>query len=292
MQTTLKTGFSLFGTGLHNGLPVSLRALPGKPNTGIVFKRIDLPRRMQIIPAHQDMVKRSPLCTLLENTSGGSVSTVEHLMAAFAGCGIDNAVVEIDGPEIPIMDGSSLPFVTKIRASGLQYLPALRKVLTIVSPIRVSLGDSWAELLPGHGFQMDVEIDFQDQAIGRQFLHYKHDEFSFDCALAASRTFCRNSDLGAMHAAGKALGGSLENAVVVDGDKILNPTGLRMADEFVRHKALDAIGDLALLGHTIEGRYRSYKPGHALNNLLARAAMDALSPNACGKEIQMSFVAA
>ena len=281
LQHTLKSTIGCVGVGVHSGRRVSLTLLPAAPDTGIVFRRTDLGDGSADIPARFDHVKDTRLCTVVSapNDPACAVGTVEHLMAALAGAGIDNARIEIDGPEMPILDGSSAPFLFLIDCAGITAQSALRDRIEVLRPIRVSDGDAFAELLPetdadaaGQGrFDMSMSIDFSAPAIGRQALSLTLSEDSFRHELAQARTFALAEDIARLHAAGLARGGSLENAILVDGDKVLNPAGLRMADEFVRHKLLDAVGDLALAGAPIVGRFVAHRSGHALNNQLLRA---------------------
>lgn len=275
------------GVGLHSGRPVRLVVRPAIGG-GIRFRRIDAGGA--IMPARFDAVVRTDLSTALGTiTPDGrriEVSTVEHLMAALAGLGIWHALIDIDGPEVPIMDGSALPFVRGLMAGGLIRMPRrLVPALRILAPVRVEDGAAWAELSPSSGphagpnagpgagttLEVAAEIDFADPVIGRQACDVRLDEGSFLRELADARTFCRLEDVAAMQARGRALGGSVANALVIDGDRVLNPGGLRRPDEFVRHKALDAVGDLALAGSPIIGRYRGSRAGHATTNKLLRA---------------------
>lgn len=244
---------------------------PAAPGTGILFRRTDPGVAASVIPALWHRVAPSPLCTRLVNADGASVSTVEHLMAALTGCGIHNVMVEIDGPELPILDGSAIPFVEKILAVGTQTSPAPLRVLRLRRPVHVTLGQAYASLSPAPTLRIEFDIVFEDAAIGVQRKSLDMSNGSFVRELSNSRTFCRNADIGAMHANGLALGGSLDNAVVVDGDRVLTPGGLRHWDEAVRHKMLDAMGDLGLAGVAILGHYRGYLAGHALTNALLRA---------------------
>jgi UDP-3-O-[3-hydroxymyristoyl] N-acetylglucosamine deacetylase len=240
---------------------------------GIWFERTDLEGAPKI-PARHDAVERSPLCTLLVNEAGASVSTVEHLMAALSGCGVLNAIVEVDGPEIPILDGSAAEFVRAILKVGIRRLDAPVHAIEVLRHVSVRDGDAMASLDPARELEIDFSIEFADAAIGRQRKVMRLSNGSFVRELCTSRTFCRRSDVDAMLAMGKALGGSLDNAVVVDGARIENPGGLRHADEAVRHKMLDAMGDLALAGAPILGRYTGMRAGHALTNRLLRRLFD------------------
>jgi len=209
---------------------------------------------------------------VLGDSTGAAVATVEHLMAALAGLGVDNALIEIDGPEMPIMDGSAAPFVSAIDSVGLVRQGRPRRVIRIVKPVRIESGKAYAELTPGgRGLRLDVEIDFDAPSIGRQRRAFDVDPSSFRREIARARTFGFVNDVKKLWQAGFALGSSLENSIALDGDAILNPEGLRYADEFVRHKALDAVGDLALAGAPIVGCYRSYRPGHKINAMMLSA---------------------
>lgn len=272
MQTTIKTPISFSGKGLHSGAPATVVIRPAGANTGIWFSRSDLQVGDRMIPARWDAVNRSPLCTKLQNASGLTVSTVEHLMAALAGCGIHNALIEIDGPEVPILDGSAAPFVRGIMQRGVRPLSERLRALQILKTVTVRDGDAWASLSPADTMQIDFEIDFADAAIGHQKKSLVMNNGSFARELCDSRTFCRQADVDAMQANGLALGGSAgENAVVFDGDKVLSPGGLRHVDEPVRHKMLDALGDLALAGAPLIGHYTGVRAGHSLTNTLLRA---------------------
>lgn len=285
MQTTLRKSVSLSGTGLHTGRPVRVTLMPAAAEFGIWFRRTDAVEGDPLIPARWDLVEQVPLCTRLVNSDRVSVSTVEHLMAALAGCGIHNAMVEVSGPEVPILDGSAAPFVQAILAAGTRRLDAPVRALKVLRDVRVEgEGGAWAELLPADGLSIAFEIDFDDAAIGRQRHSLEMANGAFVRELCDSRTFCRRADVEAMRAAGLARGGTLNNAVVVEGAAVLTPGGMRHADEPVRHKMLDALGDLALAGAPILGAYRGYKAGHALTNQLLRElfmAPDAFEWVAC-----------
>jgi UDP-3-O-[3-hydroxymyristoyl] N-acetylglucosamine deacetylase len=237
---------------------------------GIRFRRVDVTDRDNLIAARWDRVTDTRLCTLLSNEAGVSVGTVEHLMAALAGTGVTHALVEIDGPEVPIMDGSALRFVRAILRAGLAPLPGPLTAIRILKPVRFAEGDVSAGLVPAPTLSIDFTIDFADAAIGRQDRQLSMVNGAFVHELADCRTFCRRQDVEFMQANGLALGGSLDNAVVVDGDRVLNPGGLRRSDEFVRHKMLDALGDLALAGAPILGAYRGIRAGHGATNRLLR----------------------
>ncbi len=271
MQTTIQTAVTIAGTGLHSGANVTVTVHPAAANTGIVFRRFDLAAGTGIIPARWDHVSQEPLNTRIFNADGASVNTIEHLMAALSGCGIHNAVVDIDGPEVPALDGSSAGYVRAFVLAGLRRYADRLQVIEVLRPVEVSAGAAMARLAPATSLQIDFSIDFADPAIGQQSKTLNMANGAFVRELCSSRTFCRKSDVDAMHAAGLGLGGSLENAVVVDGDTVLTPGGLRHADEAVRHKMLDALGDLYTAGAPILGRYTGNRAGHALTNKLLRA---------------------
>ena len=268
MQRTFKRDIHIVGTGLHSGRPARMALLPAAANMGIWFRRADVTGRDNMIPALWDMVHDTLLSTNICNEEGVCVSTVEHLMAALAGCGVHNAIVEIDGPEVPIMDGSATRFVAEIQRAGLVEQGQDVALLEILKPVRVEKGDAFAELSPLGHFEIDFTIDFPNTIIGKQSAAMDLRNGNFVHDLANCRTFCRVEDVDAMRAAGRALGGSLDNALVVEGDHYQNADGPRRADEPVRHKMLDALGDLMLAGAPIMGRYHGYKAGHALTNQL------------------------
>ncbi len=275
MQTTLRTAVTFTGVGLHSGAPVRMTVHPASAGTGIRFRRTDItsntPGRDAIIPARWDAVVPSKLCTLIQNDEGVTVSTIEHIMAALSGCGIHNALIDIDGPEVPILDGSAVSFVAGILDAGQRQLGAPLIAVEILAPVEVRDGAALARLEPADTLEIDFSIDFEDAAIGHQEKHLRLANGAFVRELSDSRTFCRQSDVDAMRANGLALGGTYENAVVVEGDRVLSPGGLRHADEAVRHKMLDAVGDLALAGGPILGRYTGNRAGHAMTNRLLRA---------------------
>ena len=275
VQTTIKSPAIFEGVGLHSGAPVRMVVRPASAEHRIWFRRTDIAGdstgRDPMVAAHWSNVTSSRLCTLIENEAGVSVSTTEHIMAALAGCGIHNALIEIDGPEVPILDGSSKPFVTGILARGVRMLDAPLHCYEVLETVEVREGDAVARIEPSDTMEIDFHIDFTDAAIGRQRKRLNLANGAFVRELSDSRTFCRQADVDAMRASGLALGGTLENAVVVDGDRILSPGGLRHGDEAVRHKMLDAMGDLALAGGPLLGRYTGIRAGHALTNKLLRA---------------------
>ncbi|KNG95163.1 UDP-3-O-acyl-N-acetylglucosamine deacetylase [Pseudaestuariivita atlantica] len=271
MQHTVKAPIRFEGVGLHSGAPVTLTIQPASAEHGIWFRRIDLDGTDTMVPARWDAVKQSPLCTRLVNAAGVEVSTVEHVMAALIGCGVHNALIDVTGPEVPILDGSAVPFVRAILARGLRNQRVPVRAIEILEVVEVRRGDAWARLSPADTLRMDFHIEFSDAAIGRQDKSMTLSNGAFVRELSDSRTFCRQSDVDAMRAQGLALGGTLDNAVVVDGDMVLSPGGLRHRDEAVRHKMLDAMGDLALAGAPILGHYEGHRAGHAVTNDLLRA---------------------
>jgi len=271
VQTTLQSSVVFEGRGLHTGKTVRVELCPAAANTGIVFHRMDLTDGVAVLPAKWDRVTVSPLNTRLSNDDGITVSTIEHVMAALAGCGVHNAIVAVNGPEVPIMDGSSAAFVRGILDAGLKHTGAPLKAIEVLKPILVAIGTASAQLVPAKSLQIEFEIEFSDRAIGRQSKSLNLANGTFVRELCDSRTFCRRSDVETMHANGLALGGSLNNAVVVDGDEILTPGGLRHQDEAVRHKMLDALGDLYTAGAPILGRYKGLRAGHAVTNALLHA---------------------
>ena len=270
MQQTLAKRVSLVGTGLHSGRPARLVISPAPVGHGVVFCRTDVADRDCRIKARWDNVSDTVLNTRISNEAGVEVSTIEHLMAAIAGCGIHNALIEIDGPEVPIFDGSSVRFARAFLDAGVIPQAAPVDMIRILEPVRVERGDAFAELRPHQGFEIDYSIEFSDPVIGRQSLRQDLSNGAFLRELADCRTFCRKSDVDALHAQGLALGGTLENAIVVDGNEILSPGGFRRADECVRHKMLDALGDMSLAGAPILGAYHGHKAGHAMTNQLLR----------------------
>ncbi len=273
-QQTLAKQISCAGTGLHSGMTVHMTILPAAPNTGIVFRRSDIDtgdEAARDIPAHAEAVTDTWLGTTIRNEAGTAVSTIEHLMAALAGCGIDNAIVEVDAPEVPVMDGSSAPFVRLIECAGVEQQGSPRRYLRILRRVEVGDGDRRAILEPHEGSRLDFEIDFPTRAIGRQSFGFDVAEAGFKNDIASARTFGFVKDVDALHEAGLALGAALENTVAIDNDEVVNEGGLRFDDEFVRHKVLDAVGDLYLAGVPFVGRYCGVKAGHALNNQLVRA---------------------
>jgi UDP-3-O-[3-hydroxymyristoyl] N-acetylglucosamine deacetylase len=273
-QTTLRQQVQCSGIGLHCGQLVNLTLKPAQPNTGIRFLRTDLDETSAWIDGTWDSVSDTTLCTTISNSAGAHIATIEHLMAALAAMGVDNAIVELDAPEPPAMDGSAEPFMFLIECAGVVSLPARRAVLRILKHVRVTEGEKFAALVPDNGCSVDVAIDFKSPAIGQQRIAVNLSGMRFKTDLARARTFGFAHEVAYMQSKGLALGGSLDNAVVIQDDAVINPSGLRYADEFVRHKALDAVGDLFIAGGPFWGRYIGNQAGHKLNNMLVRAVMD------------------
>ena len=274
-QRTLQQAISTTGVGLHKGNKVNLTLRPAPANTGLIFRRVDLDPAVDI-PARADWVRDTQLCTCLINEQNVRVSTVEHLLAALAGVGIDNCIIEVDSHEIPIMDGSSHPFVYLLQSAGIEEQSVAKKFIRIKSPIRVEEEDGkWAELLPYDGFRIDFAIDFDHPAIAEtgQAVSMDFNSGAFIKEISRARTFGFMKDIEYLRKNNLALGGSFDNAVVLDEFRVLNTDGLRYDDEFVKHKMLDAIGDLYMCGHSILGHLRAYKSGHALNNQLLQALL-------------------
>lgn len=272
-QRTLRKAIRTKGVGLHTGARVELALNPAPVDTGIVFRRTDLAVPVEIA-ATANHVGDTRLSSTLAS-GGASISTVEHLMSALCGLGVDNLRVDIAGPEVPIMDGSAGPFVYLLQSAGIVEQAAAKKFIRVASSVEVRDGDKWARFAPYAGFRLDFTIDFPHPVFGSENKHVAIDfaEHSYVKEVARARTFGFMQDVEAMRAAGLALGGSLQNAIVLDETRVLNTEGLRYENEFVRHKVLDAIGDLYLLGHPLIGEYAAFKSGHALNNLLARALL-------------------
>ncbi len=272
-QRTLKTTIKTTGVGLHSGARVDLMLRPAAVDTGIVFHRVDLAQPVTL-PADARHVGDTRLSSTLKR-DGASISTVEHVMSALAGLGIDNLHIDVAGPEIPIMDGSAAPFVFLLQSAGIVEQEAAKKYLRVVAPVEVRDGDKWARFDPWNGFKLDFTIDFPHPMFGSENRQVVIDfaEHSYVREVARARTFGFMQDVEALRAAGLGLGGSLQNAVVLDDFRVLNAEGLRYDNEFVKHKVLDAIGDLYLLGHPLIGQYMAFKSGHGLNNALARALL-------------------
>jgi UDP-3-O-[3-hydroxymyristoyl] N-acetylglucosamine deacetylase len=266
-QTTLREAVTLKDIGVHSGKPARITIFPAEANSGISFLRTGLENgRERLIDARHTAVAATELQTVISDGNGASIATIEHCLSALSGLGVDNALIEIDGPEVPILDGSAAQFVDAIDQVGTVTQSKERRIIKILKHVRVEMGAAWAELLPSSsGFKLDVEIDFENPVIGRQRRvvdltpsHYRRD-------LARARTFGFMSDVEKLWKAGFARGASLENTIAIDEDRVVNPEGLRFHDEFVRHKMLDAVGDLSLAGAMLQGVYRAYMPGHKLN---------------------------
>jgi UDP-3-O-[3-hydroxymyristoyl] N-acetylglucosamine deacetylase len=274
-QTTLRDHTALSGVGVHSGLPVTLTFHPADAGTGLRFIRTCADGRRDCeIPADMDAVTATEFATVLGDASGPLVSTAEHVLAALSGLGVDNAVVEIDGPEAPIMDGSAAPFVAAIDTVGLEPLDQPRRYIKVLKPVRVAMGDAWGEIRPNmRGFRVEAEVEFDHPLIGRQAFALDVRPDTFRREIARARTFGFMRDVASLWNAGFALGASLENTLVVTDNRILNPEGARFPDEFVRHKVLDAVGDLALAGGPLLGTYRSVRGGHKLNHAVLCALM-------------------
>jgi len=270
-QTTLKQSVVISGTGVHSGQPASLILHPADAGNGIVFVVKNDARREVRIPADFRAISNVMLCTVLSDGSGACVATVEHLLAALRGMGIDNADIEVDANEIPIMDGSAEPFVDAVLEAGVRPLERQRRFIRVLKPVHIEDGDAWASLEPYDGFHLDVEIDFETPVIGRQRWHGDLTPQVFLSGLSRARTFGFMKDVKMLWQAGRALGSSLENTVALSDDGVVNPEGLRYEDEFVRHKALDAVGDLSLAGAPMLGKYRSYRGGHRVNAMMLEA---------------------
>jgi UDP-3-O-[3-hydroxymyristoyl] N-acetylglucosamine deacetylase len=271
VQNTLIRSVTFTGVGLHSGAPVTMTVHPAAEDHGICFRRTDVVTGDAQVPAQWDAVVPSRLCTLVANAAGVSVSTIEHIMAALAGSAIHNALIDIDGPEVPILDGSAAPFVSGFLDAGIVAQGAPVRAIRVLKAIEVREGEAVARLEPSDMLEIAFQIDFAEAAIGRQDKVLNMANGAFVRELSDSRTFCRSAEVVAMRERGLALGGTLDNAVVFEGDKVLSPGGLRYADEPVRHKMLDALGDLALAGGPILGRYTGIRAGHALTNRLLRA---------------------
>jgi UDP-3-O-[3-hydroxymyristoyl] N-acetylglucosamine deacetylase len=278
-QSTLKESVSARGIGLHTGRRVEMAIEPAPADTGIVFERADLPGKPSVTACPRAVV-RSALCTALQN-NGTRVSTVEHVLAALYGLGVDNARVVLSGEEVPILDGSALPFVRLLQEGGLRSLDACRSWLRVVKPVTFSEGDRTFRILPARRLSIECTVDFDHPLVTDQQKRYEHDPDDFQREIAPARTFGFLKDVGEMQRAGLVRGGSLDNAVVIDSFSILNPGGLRFPDEFVRHKVLDILGDLALLGGALAARVEAYKSGHRLHHAVVRRLVR--DPDCCMK---------
>lgn len=267
-QKTLKSPIHCTGIGLHSGVKVCLTLHPAKPDTGIVFRRTDVDADVAEVQGNWRHVRDTRLCTVVGNDAGTTIGTVEHLMAALCGCGIDNVVVELDGPEVPIMDGSSAPFVFLIECAGIASQEAPKRMIKVLKRVEVADGGAHAVLEPAETTRFSFEIDFASKAVDHQEGAVDLVSGAFKRELSRARTFGFMKDVEWMRANGLARGGSLDNAIVINGDSILNREGLRYEDEFVRHKILDSVGDLYLAGAAIQGHFHGHRSGHALNHRL------------------------
>jgi UDP-3-O-[3-hydroxymyristoyl] N-acetylglucosamine deacetylase len=271
-QTTIQNKFSFEGTGLHSGELISVTVNPSYSDTGIMFRRSDIQGSVYT-KASPYTVSSTQLATSI-NCGKGSISTIEHLMGALYGIGVDNALVDVGGTEVPILDGSAYPFVNMIKDAGIKELNLKRKYLKFKKRIILERGDKWIELIPSRYFKVTFGISFDDNFVQEQKAFFNFSEGGFVDDVSKARTFGFKKDVDALHAMGLAKGGSLENAVVVDGSGVLNIEGLRYDDEFVRHKILDLLGDIALIGYRFYGHIRAYKSGHQLNNIFARTLLE------------------
>jgi len=270
-QHTLKNPIGCTGVGLHSGVKVQMTLRPAAPNTGIVFRRTDIAGDAGIIPARWDTVTDTTLCTTVGNDAGAKVATIEHLLAGLAGCGVDNVIVELDGPEVPVMDGSAAPFVFLIDCAGTIAQTAARRFVRVLRPVSLEDGLSEVSVQPSNGFSVAVEIDFDSTAISQHSGFFDLHNGGFRREICRARTFGFERDVERLWSLGFARGGSLDNAVVIgNDDEILNEGGLRYGDEFVRHKVLDTVGDLYLAGAPLLAHFHGVRPGHAMNNRLLR----------------------
>lgn len=275
LQRTLNKPVKATGIGLHSGARVEVAFRPAPANTGIIYTRTDLNPRVTM-KCSAENVRDTQLCTALVNNDGVRIATVEHLTAALSALGVDNLYVDVNAPELPVMDGSAQPFIYLLGTAGIRELDAPKLYLRVVRKVRVEDQDKWAELNPSEGgFQMDLTIDFNHPAMekNQQRFAFNFSGRNFVKQISRARTFCFMRDVEYMHAHHLALGGSLENAIVLDDRRVVNPEGLRYPNEFVKHKMLDAVGDLYMSGHSILGSFRAYKTGHALNNKLLRTLL-------------------
>lgn len=272
-QHTVAAEVSCVGVSLHSGDMVNMVIRPAAANSGIVFIRKDIEGQNNVVPATYDAVVETTLGTTIANKQGVTVATIEHLMAAIWGAGIDNARIELDGPEVPIMDGSSEPFTFLLECAGRVQQRAQKRYIEVLREVRVEEGKSVAVIRPAEDFVLDVEIAFNHPLIATQKARYDFSEMTFRQALSRARTFGFERDVEKMRSMGLALGGSLHNAIVLGEEDILNEGGLRYADEFVRHKALDCVGDFLLAGATLKGEVVTSRPGHGINNKLLRAIL-------------------
>lgn len=271
MQNTIKARVSLQGVGLHSGKDIELSLIPAAEDTGIVFVRTDVSDKNNIIPAKWDRVADTQLCSVIANEDGISVGTIEHLMSALRGMNVDNVRIELDGAEVPVMDGSAMPFVKLIEEAGVEAQSAPRKVIRILKDVTVEKDGKRVTLSPAEGAVFGGMIVYDHPNIGNQGYEVQLLNGNFRHDIAEARTFGFLKEVEWMRSQGLALGGSLDNAIVLNDDGVMNPNGLRFDDEFIRHKLLDAIGDLYLAGAPIQGAYDGYKAGHEMNNLILHA---------------------
>ena len=284
-QRTLKSPINCTGVALHSGEKVSMTLRPAGPDTGIIFKRTDIAGGGVSIPATWDNVVDTMLCTTLGNGEGVNIGTVEHLLSALSGAGVDNLMIEINGPEVPVMDGSAAPFLFLFECAGIIEQDTPRRFIRVLKPVSIEVGNTRATLSPGDGFTVSFEIDFDSAAVSRQAISVVLADDFFRKEISRARTFGFLHEVEQLREAGLAKGGSLDNAVVVSGDKVINEDGLRYDDEFVRHKVLDAVGDLYLAGGSIIGHFDGVCSGHAANNKLLRVLF--ADPDAwCYEEIK------
>ncbi len=270
-QITVKKVLEISGIGLHTGKTVTMKIFPAKANHGIIFKRVDiLDLDESLVPARYDLVRDTKLCTMLINDLGARVGTVEHLMSALAALKINNVYIEIDSFEVPILDGSSKIFIEKLLETGIKSLAEPRKIFKILKPVELKTDKWFVKIIPADSFIMNVEVEFTNQVIGKQNHRFDINDGDYQEDISKARTFCFEQEIAYLQSAGLVLGGSLDNAIVVGKDSILNNTGLRYENEFARHKLLDVLGDLYLCGYEIKGEFFGQKCGHESNNLLLR----------------------
>ena len=269
-QTTISKQKSFNGIGLHSGNLINVTLKPAKENTGIIFIRTDIDKKIKerSIKALYSNVSDTSLCTTIENEYGIKVSTIEHLMAAFNGTGIDNIIIELNGPEVPIMDGSSLPLIEIIENCGIESLKVKRKILKILKKIEVRVDNKYCSFVPSKEQKFSVDIDFENKAVGKQSASTSLANYNFKNFASNARTFGFMKDVEYMRSLGLGLGGSIDNCIIVDNNEIINPEGLRHENEFSRHKLLDAVGDIYTSGYRIQGSYKGLRCGHYINNLL------------------------
>ena len=275
LQRTLKQAISATGVGLHSGERVKLTLHPAAPDTGIVFRRTDLPAQDEVV-VRPALVNDTRLSSTLVTETGVRVGTIEHLMSAFAGLGIDNVIVDVTGAEMPIMDGSSAPFIFLLQTAGIEEQSAAKKFIRVKQPIEVVEGDKWVKLVPHDGFSVQLSIEFNHPAFNRapQMVSVDFASHSYIEEISRARTFGFMHEVEYMRSHGLGRGGNLNNAIVIDDEYVLNPEGLRFPDEFVRHKILDAIGDLYIVGHPLIAAFSGHKSGHAMNNKLLRVMLE------------------